>query len=496
MTKGRLSLRTRLLLGVGAITLLALAVADVTVYASLNSYLYNQVDATLETAHSPIEAKVLGDHDDAPTTTPVPKRSEFCSTVREIAPGTFVEVRGANNVTEPGDRCPAYEPGETSFSPQLPTTIRGFRVTSSDPKEPVTYFTASATVTAGPEFRVRASKLDGGGVLVVAQPVEEVMSTLNRLLLLEIFVTGAALVLAVLLGLWLVRVGLRPLRDVVKTAESISGGDLMQRVPGANDRTEVGLVATALNVMLARIESSFAELQSSENRLRSFVSDASHELRTPIAAVSAYAQLFKRGAQTHTEDLPRVFEGIERETNRMARLVDDLLLLARFDEPRTTDFEPVELVGLAVEAIETSRMVGPEWPLTLVAAGPVEVIGDWSALRQVLDNLLSNIRAHTPAGTPATVRVAVEGDDALIEVIDAGPGIDEEKAASLFERFTRADPSRSRQTGGVGLGLAIVTAILRMHGGRAEMHAGGEDRGAIVRVFIPSLVQDPGSEEG
>ncbi|MEO9180469.1 MAG: ATP-binding protein, partial [Acidimicrobiales bacterium] len=409
---------------------------------------------------------------------------------------TFVEVLDLNNVTEPGDRCPAYEPGETSFSPKLPAIIRGFRVTSSDlKKELVTYFTANATVPGGPVFRVRASKLEGGGVLIVAQPIDEIMSILNRLLLLEIYVTGAALVGAVLLGLWFVRVGLRPLRDVVQTAEVISGGDLMQRVPGANDRTEVGLVATALNVMMERIETSFVELQSSENRLRNFVSDASHELRTPIAAVSAYAQLFKRGAETHTEDLPRVFEGIERETNRMARLVDDLLLLARFDEPRTTDFEPVELVGLAAEAIETSRTVGPEWPLTLVAAGPVEVMGDWSALRQVVDNLLSNIRAHTPAGTPATVRVGVVGEDALIEVIDAGPGIDEEKAASLFERFTRADPSRSRQTGGVGLGLAIVTAILRMHGGRADVHAGREGQGAIFRVYIPLLVQDPSSEE-
>jgi signal transduction histidine kinase len=499
MSDHRLSLRSRLLLCVGAITLIALIAADFTVYASLNSYLYSQVDQTLKISHIPVEAAANGKQDNGQqdngqndnsqngsSSNSTPGDSDFCAIGRESAPGMFIEVIGVNHKAVQADVCPAFEPGETSSSPLLPATITGYKVTSVDPDEPVTYFTVGSKVAGGPDFRVRASKLENGGVLIVADPIDGVANTLNRLLLLELSVTGVALVGAILLGLWLVRIGLRPLREVVKTADSISGGDLMHRVPGANDRTEVGHVALALNVMLERIESSFTELQSSENRLRRFVSDASHELRTPIAAVSAYAQLFRRGANVHTEDLPRVMEGIERETSRMARLVEDLLLLARFDEHQQVDFEPIELVGLVAEAVETARMVGPEWPLTLVASGAVEVMGDWSSLRQVVDNLLGNVRAHTPPGTAASVRVGTVDGEALIEVSDEGPGIDEEQAATLFERFVRADPSRSRQTGGAGLGLAIVSAILRAHGGRAVAQS-RTNGGAIFRVYLPAL---------
>jgi two-component system OmpR family sensor kinase len=260
----------------------------------------------------------------------------------------------------------------------------------------------------------------------------------------------------------------------------------MHRVPNANTSTEVGHVATALNVMLERIESAFGDLQSSENRLRQFVSDASHELRTPIAAVSAYAQLFTQGAAERAEDLPRLMQGIERETRRMARLVEDLLLLARFDEQHAVAAEPVELVGLAAEAVETARMVGPGWPVNFVATEPVEVLGDPSALRQVVDNLLANVRAHTPEGTQADVVVGRDGATAFVEIVDNGPGISEADAATIFERFFRADPSRSRETGGAGLGLAIVASITRAHGGRAfaKPRVGG---GAAFRVELPAL---------
>jgi two-component system OmpR family sensor kinase len=273
---------------------------------------------------------------------------------------------------------------------------------------------------------------------------------------------------------------------VVRTAEAISEGDLMHRVPNANTRTEVGHVATALNVMLGRIQASFGDLQASENRLRRFVSDASHELRTPIAAVSAYAQLFKRGAAAHPEDLSRVMDGIERETARMGHLVEDLLLLARLDEHNPTDQEPVELVGLAAEAIETARTVGPDWPLTFVADEPIEVMGDRGALRQVLDNLLANVRSHTPAGTVTTVTVGTRADDAFVEVADTGPGLTEDQTGLVFERFYRADSSRSRRTGGAGLGLAIVATIVAAHGGRTEaLPAPGG--GALFRVVLPLL---------
>jgi two-component system OmpR family sensor kinase len=247
--------------------------------------------------------------------------------------------------------------------------------------------------------------------------------------------------------------------------------------------------------MLERIQTAFSELQLSENRLRRFVSDASHELRTPIAAVSAYAQLFKQGAAKNEDDLPRVMDGIERETARMGRLVEDLLLLARLDEQHPFEMEPVELAGLAAEAVETARTVGPEWPISFVASGPVEVMGDWGALRQVVDNLLGNVRAHTPAGTAAQVSVGRSGQNAVIEVADEGPGISEQQASVVFERFFRADRSRSRETGGAGLGLAIVATIVRAHGGEATAVA-APGRGALFRVVLPVIDTPATSGEG
>jgi two-component system OmpR family sensor kinase len=300
------------------------------------------------------------------------------------------------------------------------------------------------------------------------------------------------LLAAALAGWWMVRVGLRPLAEVEETAVAIAEGDLERRVPGANPNTEVGQLAQALNVMLGRIEDAFAardateaELRRSEERLRRFVADASHELRTPVAAVAAYAELFDQGAQTHPEDLPRVMSGIRAETARMADLVQDLLLLARLDEGRPLERKPVELVQLAGMAVDAATAVGPAWPAKVVAERPVEVEGDAARLRQVLDNLLANVRAHTPPGTMATVRLSERDGEAVIEVSDNGPGLSPELAGRVFERFFRADPSRSRQHGGSGLGLAIVAAIVGAHSGRVEADLGPEG-GALFRVLLPS----------
>lgn len=495
--KRQFSLRSRLLAAVGCIALLALVVADVTIYTSLRSYLFNQIDSTLQVSRLAVAAAIEGHPGPAATGQTLPgapnppnEGSNLCTLGLTRAPGMFIEVRGLNNRVLTGEKCPAFGPGEKAYSPELPAQITGFVATSAGPNDLVSAFTVASITAGGPAFEVRASKLANGDLLIVADPIGDISSTLSQLLLLEILVTSAALIGAIVLGLWLVRVGLRPLQDVVTTADSISGGDLEHRVPNANTSTEVGHVATALNVMLERIESSFGELQSSENRLRQFVSDASHELRTPIAAVSAYAQLFKQGAAEREEDLPRLMEGIERETRRMARLVEDLLLLARFDEQHTVDSEPVELVGLVVEAIETARTVGPDWPVTFVANEPVEVLGDRGAIRQVIDNLLANVRAHTPRGTTSTVIVGIRGSDAFVEVADDGPGISEAEAASIFERFVRTDSSRSRETGGAGLGLAIVASIVRAHGGSAAAapRVGGGARFTVVLPVLDPMV--------
>ena len=233
--------------------------------------------------------------------------------------------------------------------------------------------------------------------------------------------------------------GLRPLAAIERTAATVAQGELGHRVPGESRKTEVGRLAAVLNLMLARIEGAFAardatlaDLRRSEGTLRQFVSDASHELRTPLAAVSAYAELFERGADQRPEDLGRVMSGIRAETARMGQLVDDLLLLARMDEGRPLERGQVELVALAAEAVDAAATVGPNWPVHLEASEPVEVVGDRARLRQVLDNLLSNVRAHTPAGTSTTVRIDALGDRTVCQVIDDGPGIPADLAERIF----------------------------------------------------------------
>src|SRR5205807_3720497 len=344
----------------------------------------------------------------------------------------------------------------------------------------------------GPEFRVRVGQLGDGGQLILALPLGGTSATLHRLLAIELAVTGGALAAAVGLGWWLVRAGMRPLASVKRTAAAIAEGQLDQRVPGEDARTEVGEVARALNTMLGGIEAAFAQRDATEERLRRFIADASHELRTPLAAVTAYAEMFDRAATDHPEDLGRVIGGIQAESGRMGHLVEDLLLLARLDEGRPLERRPVELVAVAADAVAAARAVGPEWPTELRAERPVDVVGDGARLRQVLDNLLANVRAHTPAGTTARVTVSEDGDEALVEVADDGPGLTAEEASRVFERFYRADPSRSRHHGGTRLALGIVAAIVAAHGGEVDV-AAAPGRGTTFLVHLP--LDGPGEDQ-
>lgn len=490
-----MALRTRLLIAIGVIALVALVVADVVTYRSLETFLYQRVDQQLDQSQVRLqqEADTVGLVCIRPGQYAPGAGAPSDAGGRPFSPPPFfqtsaAEVRYASGGVVDAQSCPAYV-NSKSFSPVLPKTIAG--LSSSNPSQAV-YFNASATQAGGPVFRVRASMLADGHILIVAQALDDIGSTLHHLLLIELAVTGGAVVVALIGGLWLVRLGLRPLRDMERSAESIADGNLTERVPGENDKTEVGRLARTLNVMLSRIESAFSarlaserRLRASEQRLRRFVADASHELRTPIAAISAYAELFGRGASEQKADLERVMGGIRSETTRMEHLVADLLLLARLDEGRPMERHSVDLVALCAEAVQTASTVGPEWPVAFTATEPIEVMGDSRSLRQVVDNLLGNIRAHTPPGTHG--RVMVERDDtgAVITVSDDGPGMAPEEAELVFERFYRSDPSRSRVHGGAGLGLSIVSAIVEAHGGSVSA-VGTEGEGTTFIVHVPT----------
>lgn len=324
-----------------------------------------------------------------------------------------------------------------------------------------------------------------GSNLAVAVPLDDVNGTLHRLTLIELAVGGAVLAGLAVVALWLVRLGLRPLERIEATAEGIAADDdLRRRIEDDDPRTEVGRLGRTLNAMLERIEAAFEERRASEARLRRFVADASHELQTPLTSVRGYAELFRRGAARNPADLEMAMRRIEAEATRMGVLVDDLLMLARLDQGRELRREPVDLVPLARDLVADARIVDGGREIALTSNGPVVVDGDDPSLRQLVGNLLANARVHTPAGTPVTVRVRAADGRAVVEVSDGGPGLRPEHAARVFERFFRADPSRARASGGGGLGLSIVAAIARAHGGAAEVEsAPGE--GATFRVVLP-----------
>jgi two-component system OmpR family sensor kinase len=370
--------------------------------------------------------------------------------------------------------------------PRLPTHIPA--PMTPDPGDPaherVAYFTVPARTGSG-SFRVRASTDPQypSRVLLIAASLQDVLGTLHRLLLIEVLVTAAALAGIAGIGFWVVRLGLRPLGAIEATAAAIAAGDLSRRVQRAEPRTEVGRLGLSLNAMLGQIEAAFRAREQSEAKLRRFVADASHELRTPLAAVRAYAELFGRGAAQRPADLARSMSGITRETERMSLLVDDLLLLARLDEGRPLEQAPVDLAELIGEAVDAARVLEPARPIDVILQ-PATVAGDHARLRQVIDNLLANVRTHTPAHTPVTVSLKQTAGQVQLQVADQGPGLSPEQAAHVFERFYRVDDSRTRASGGVGLGLSIVAAIARAHGGsaRAESTPGG---GATFIVTLP-----------
>jgi two-component system OmpR family sensor kinase len=459
----RLSLRARLLVAVAALAAIGLVAANVATYSSLSSFLLDRTDGTLdETAHT-LQRRGPG------------------GGIRFAPPGTFVQVRSLDGDTVIATISGETVPGGSAPSPHLPDTV-GPPTGHAGP-ELVRYLTVPGEAGAG-RYRVRASIGEGDqAMLLVATSLRDVDSTLHRLLLVELVVAAVVLGAIVALGLWLVRVGLRPLDAIGETATAIAAGDLSRRVERAEERTEVGRLGLSLNAMLAQIESAFRAREASERKLRRFVADASHELRTPLAAVRAYAELYDRGAADRPDDLERSMRGIGRESERMSLLVDDLLLLARLDDGRPLERVPVRLDEVVGEAVDTARAVDPDRSIELHAEEAV-VAGDRDRLRQIVDNLLANVRAHTPSGTPASVSVTRRDGSAEIAVRDAGPGLDEEQLAHVFERFYRADPSRARASGGVGLGLAIVAAVAEAHGGTVSARS-QPGEGTTFAIALP-----------
>jgi two-component system OmpR family sensor kinase len=365
--------------------------------------------------------------------------------------------------------------------PEIPREL----IRSQPPGGEATLTTVAAQ-GGGSEYRLLAKPL-GEGTVVVAVPLTEVNATKRLLLLIGGAVSGFVLVAIGIAAYWLTRRELRPLERMAQKSRAIAAGDLTQRVGPDDPRTEVGQLGGALNAMLAEIERAFADRVAAEGRLRRFVADASHELRTPVTSIRGYAEMFRRGAGDRPADLANVMRRIEQEGERMAELVEELLLLARLDQGLPLEREPVDLSAVVDAAVDAGRAADPERPIEVDAQRPLLVLGSDTSLRQVVDNLLGNARVHTPAGTPIHVRLATEDKQVVLEVADEGPGVPVEEADRIFERFYRTDRSRTRSQGGAGLGLAIVRSLVEAHTG-AVAYRPRPGGGSVFRIVLPLAV--------
>jgi two-component system OmpR family sensor kinase len=467
------SLRTRLLLGLLGLVSVGLVSSNLLTYRFLQSFLMDRLDEQVQAAVDPVASRLSAGERRSP---PLNRTAVPGGTY-----GAVVDSDGNVVVSRPF----GYEDEDLDALPEPKLTVGDL-----NRRQP---FTTPAVERGAPGFRVVVVPLSSGnGNLVVAVPMNDVVQTLRRLVLIELITTGAVLAGVAALALVVVRAGLRPLKDIETTAGAIAEGDLSRRVERAEPGTEVGRLGLALNAMLSQIQSAFESRQASEDRLRRFVADASHELRTPLTSIRGYAEMFRRGASERPEDLALSMRRIEEESARMGVLVDDLLLLARLDQGRPLERRPVDLTRVAADAVADARAVEPERSITLegLDAGAM-VQGDELRLRQVAANLLANARQHTPPTAGVRVGVRREDGSVVLEVADEGPGLFPEEAGKVFERFYRADPSRNRNQGGTGLGLSIVAAVAEAHGGRAQVES-TPGHGARFWVELPSVPSTEG----
>ena len=357
---------------------------------------------------------------------------------------------------------------------------------------------APVTITLDAQGKSRAVAVQvttssGSGSLVAAIPLSKADAIAARLLLVEVVAITIALIVAGIIATIFVRRSMRPLEEVAETAADVAAlnlehgdVDIPARVHDPIATTEVGQVGLAVNAMLDHVESSLKTRADTEERLRRFVSDAGHELRTSLAAVRGYAELMRRGAAADPEQARHAAERIEAAGSRMGLLVEDLLLLASLDEERPLAHDVVDLHHLVDDAVAEAATAGPDHVWSVDAGeGRVSVIGDSTRLHQAIANLLANARAHTPTGTSVTTRVWADGTTGYVEVRDDGPGFPADLLPRVTERFARGDASRSRATGGSGLGLAIVKAVVEAHGGSVTVGNAAPGPGAVIRLAIP-----------
>jgi two-component system, OmpR family, sensor kinase len=465
--RNRRTLRTRLLVQlIGLLAVMSVGIGVITELA-LRDFLMAQLDSQLAGAHDRASVNLDGGIKPVSYSPSSPPQSPDTLLVHGQGPGTLgcMIYRGQILAKVVTAAAGVHE------TVQVPSTVSSLPLDRSP-------HTLDLGGSLG-EYRLSASRTKGGDVMVIGLPMDSVDTTLMQLAWIMGGVALTGLIAAGAVGALVVRRSLRPLNRVAATAGRVAelkldSGEvaLSERVPDedTDPRTEVGKVGDALNRMLGHIAAALAARQASETRVRKFVADASHELRTPLAAIRGYAELTRRSRDQLPADVAYAMSRVESESARMTTLVEDLLLLARLDSGRPPMHEPVDLARVVTDAVADAQVAGRDHRWVLDAPGiPVMVRGDAGQLHQVVANLLSNARTHTPPGTTVTASLSTEDEQVVVTVADDGPGIPEDLQPEVFERFARGDSSRSRAAGSTGLGLAIVAAVVGAHGGTREL---------------------------
>jgi two-component system OmpR family sensor kinase len=467
-------IRRRLVAVILAVVAVVTGGAGVLIVVTLQRRLVADVDqelATQATAVAPRNGDVGPGRRLSPQPPPDGERSPF-----DVKRYAFVSFDAAGNVTS------TVASGRADAPDPLPD-VAGLQA-------PAGPLTVSSVDGGALHYRVVLTRMADGGTLAAAISLKDVDATVRT-------ATGtvlAACMLAVVLAggiVWItVRRGLRPIDEMILTAGRIAEGELSERAPVPKRTSEVGDLGNALNLMLDRIEGAVAAKTASEARTRRFAADASHELRTPLTSIRGYAELYRQGARS-APDVDRAMTRIEREAMRMGDLVEDLLLLARLDQGRPLEAAPVDLTALVLDAVTAARAVEPGRPLRLdVGETPAVVTGDGNRLRQVVDNLLTNVREHTTPTTSVSVTLATDPTMATLVVADDGPGMSAEEAAHAFDRFWQGEATTEHARRGTGLGLSIVSEIVAAHGGDIGLDT-GPGAGAKFTVTLPVAGSTP-----
>ncbi|MEV7974612.1 HAMP domain-containing sensor histidine kinase [Streptomyces sp. NPDC086519] len=462
------TLRARLTTGLVVLLAVSCAAVGVAAVIELNGFLTGRIDQQLQQTGASFPQSL--EHGQF---RPSDRDGDEHGDTRRQAAGTFgarlVKGHVTNAALIPADDDPDLTVGLTARDraalAELPVDGRGH----------------SVHLASIGGYRLLAWAGRDGDVLIIGLPLEPVRAAVHRLELVAAVVFGLALAVAGVAGALWVRWSLRPLSRVADTATRVSelplaSGEvaLPPRAPESDPRSEVGRMATAFNRMLRHVEDALTKRHASEERLRTFAADASHELRTPVASVRGHAELALLHPGPVPPEITRALQRIAAESSRMGEMVDDLLLLARLDAGRPLESQPVDLTHLILDVVTDARAAGPDhrWTLDLPEE-PVTVTGDTHRLHQVLANLLANARLHTPAGTKVTVTLEKEDRTAVLRVHDDGPGVPKDIQPGVFERFTRAEHRRRADApgGGAGLGLSIVAAVVEAHGGKVVLES-------------------------